>query len=85
LALNRANNAPWEKLWNRAPQRELHDLIVWEMGLPEGVYVTVDPDPSTGWHVSVSASGEPSRTARYNLMAQEIAARLRQKYSLKTQ
>ncbi len=64
---------------------ELHDLIFWEMGMPEGVYLTVALDPSAGWHVSISANGAPARAAKYNQMAQQIAGRLREKYSLKTQ
>jgi hypothetical protein len=62
---------------------ELREMIAARMSRPEGVFLTVAPNPAGSWHVTVSASGEPSRATRYNQMAQEIAAELRQKYSLK--
>jgi len=54
------------------------------MDRSEVVYLKVAPNPAGGWHVTVSASGEPGRVAKYNQIAQETAAELRQKYSLKT-
>jgi hypothetical protein len=63
--------------------KELQEIITVRMNNPKGVYLTVAPDPSCGWHVTASAAGEAIRAINYNQIAQEIAAELRQKYSLK--
>ena len=62
--------------------KQLHDMIVVQMGNPDGVYLTVAPSPAYGWDISVSATGAPSRAVKYNQIAQEIAAELRQKNTL---
>jgi hypothetical protein len=65
------------------PAKELHDMIVEAMGNPEGFSLTIAPDPASGWHVTVYASGDLNRTTKYNQIALQIADELRQKYSLK--
>jgi hypothetical protein len=64
--------------------KELGEMILEQMGMPEGVYLTVAPETGAGWGVSVSAVGDPNRAVNYNQMAQNIAAELRNKYSLQS-
>ena len=66
----------------RAP-KDLHDTITEKMGHPEGIFMSVDPDPASRWHVTVSGSGDSARIGRLNQVAQQIAVELRKKFSLK--
>lgn len=64
--------------------KELGEMILKQMGSPEGVYLGVAPETGAGWGVTVSATGDPNRAVNYNQMAQNIAAELKKKYSLKS-
>ena len=60
---------------------ELEDLILQRLVIG-GVFVSVRPDPILGWRPMVVTA--PKHTRNAQVLADNIAAELRKKYTLKT-
>jgi hypothetical protein len=60
--------------------QELADLVAARIGL-RGVFVSVHKDPAHGWHPIVVTA--PAAVSLCQVLADEIAAELRSKYTLK--